>query len=451
MRVRPAVLLGAGCAATWAYLMLGHGRFWQGGPVLAPDRPLRPPPVTVVVPARDEAEGVERALRSLLAQEYAGELRVILVDDGSTDGTGAIARALADPRLTVIDGAPRPRGWSGKLWALSQGVAAAGDASLLLLTDADIEHDPRHLATLVAKLERDGLDMASEMVALNCESTAERLLVPAFVFFFQMLYPFARTADPGSRSAAAAGGTVLLRAEALRAAGGLEAMRGALIDDVTLAGRLKRLRGAGGADLARALAAGALGAAVSARGGRVAHGGAHRLRAASLLAGAARGDGGGHGAGLGGAAAAGAARAGARAVARARELGGGRPVLPSDAAALPAVAAVGAAAAGGGRVLHRRHGGLGRGPPSRARRALEAARVHGGEGVREARKSLLFLRKKKQKDLAPFGPNLGARPVSPREAPNPHRDSREQEFFASFFQKRSACLLAFLPCLGMPA
>ncbi len=227
----------------WAYLLLAHGRFWSAGPVLAPAAPRRAPPVAVVVPARDEAGSIERALRSLLAQRYDGPLRIVLVDDGSTDGTGALARALAPhdgTNLQVLDGRPRPPGWSGKLWAVAQGVAASGDAELVLLCDADIEHAPEHLATLVAQMERTGCDMVSEMVALNCESAAERALVPAFVFFFQLLYPFRRVADPASRTAAAAGGTVLIRRDALARIGGIEAMRGALIDDVTLAGLVKR-------------------------------------------------------------------------------------------------------------------------------------------------------------------------------------------------------------------
>jgi hopene-associated glycosyltransferase HpnB len=137
-----------------------------------------------------------------------------------------------------VRGAAHPPGWSGKLWALSQGIAESSD-ELLLLTDADIEHRPAHLATLVAKLKADRLDMVSEMVALNCESLPEHALVPAFVFFFQLLYPFAWVNDAANPMAAAAGGTVLIRADALRRAGGLEAMRGALIDDVTLAKRVK--------------------------------------------------------------------------------------------------------------------------------------------------------------------------------------------------------------------
>ncbi len=230
----------------WAYLLLGHGRFWQAGPVLRPAYPAGAPAVDVVIPARDEAEGIEAALRSLLAQDYAGPLRIIVVDDGSTDGTGRIARGVGTPgsagtglaRATVLDGAARPAGWSGKLWAVSQGVDHT-TADLILLTDADIVHAPAHVATLVARAERDGLDLVSEMVELRAESLAERALVPAFVFFFQMLYPFARVNDPASRTAAAAGGTMLLRRRALERIGGIAGLRGALIDDVALAARVK--------------------------------------------------------------------------------------------------------------------------------------------------------------------------------------------------------------------
>jgi hopene-associated glycosyltransferase HpnB len=227
----------------WFYLLALHGRFWSAGPVLGAAQAAATPAVCVVVPARDEAETIEAALRSLLAQDYPGTLGVVLVDDRSSDGTGALARAIGDARLTVIAGAPRPEGWSGKLWAVHQGAAAAGDAPVLLLADADILHAPDHLSSLMAKMQRDGLDLVSEMVALNCVSAAERWLVPAFVFFFQLLYPFAAVNDPGSRTAAAAGGTMLVRSAALARIGGIAALRGALIDDVTLATRIKRSGG----------------------------------------------------------------------------------------------------------------------------------------------------------------------------------------------------------------
>jgi hopene-associated glycosyltransferase HpnB len=232
-------LLSALALLIWLYLLLGHGRFWQGGPVLPPDRPAVASDVAVIVPARDEAAFIGTTLRSLLTQDYPGLLRVILVDDASTDGTGEIARSLADSRLTVITGAPRPAGWSGKLWAIAQGIEAAPEAAFVLLTDADVEHEQSHLATLVATAERDDLDLVSEMVTLRCVGLAERALVPAFVFFFQLLYPFAWVNDPLRATAAAAGGTMLLRRRALARIGGIEAVRGKLIDDVALAAKVK--------------------------------------------------------------------------------------------------------------------------------------------------------------------------------------------------------------------
>ena len=237
---------GAGvtlCAALavliWGYLALCHGQFWQAGPFLPDARPSVTPAVSVVVPARDEAPVIASCLASLLAQDYAGKLRVILVDDRSGDGTGAIARAIIDPRLTVIAGREKPAGWSGKLWAVAQGIAATEDA-LILLTDADIVHQTGHVGALVAHAESRQLDLLSEMVILNTDSFAERALVPAFVFFFQLLYPFARVNDPRRATAAAAGGTILLRRAALARIGGIAAIRGALIDDVTLARAVKR-------------------------------------------------------------------------------------------------------------------------------------------------------------------------------------------------------------------
>ena len=232
------IAVAAAALLAWIYLALLHGRFWQTGPRQAAAAPDPAPPVAVVVPARDEAALVARSLGSLLAQDYPGPLRVVLVDDGSTDGTGEIARGLADPRLSVIDGAPRPSGWAGKLWAVEQGVSATNEA-LVLLTDADIEHAPGHVSSLVGHLSASGCDMVSEMVALHCRSVPERALVPAFVYLFQLLYPFARVNDPRRSTAAAAGGTVLIRRAALARIGGIAAIGGALIDDVALARAVK--------------------------------------------------------------------------------------------------------------------------------------------------------------------------------------------------------------------
>ena len=220
----------------WLYLFLAHGRFWSSEPELAPAAPAECPDVDVVVPARDEAQTIGPVIASLLAQDYAGKFRIFLVDDDSADETAL--RAGSAPNLYVIRGAPKPAGWSGKLWALQQGVAASA-ASVLFFTDADIVHDPRHLSTLVARLSEPGVAMVSEMVRLNCTSLAERALVPAFVYFFQMLYPFARVNDPRSRVAAAAGGTIMIRSEALERIGGIAAIKNALIDDVALAKAVK--------------------------------------------------------------------------------------------------------------------------------------------------------------------------------------------------------------------
>jgi hopene-associated glycosyltransferase HpnB len=228
----------------WLYLVFAHGRFWSSGPELQPASPAELPEVDVIVPARDEAATIGPVIASLLAQDYAGPLRITLIDDNSTDGTAAAAGT--GPNLRVLRGQPKPTGWSGKLWAVSQGVAASS-APVLLFTDADIVHDTRHLSSLVARLQQPAgrlparLEMVSEMVRLNCTSFAERALVPAFVYFFQMLYPFASVNDPRSGVAAAAGGTVLVRREALERMGGMEAIKDALIDDVTLAKAIKKV------------------------------------------------------------------------------------------------------------------------------------------------------------------------------------------------------------------
>ncbi len=230
--------------AIWIGLLLFRDGFWlardtDGG--VAPSLAVWPA-VTAIVPARDEADVIGRAMASLIAQDYPGAFRIILVDDGSRDGTGAIARraAGASDRLTVIDGAAPPAGWTGKLWAMRGGVAQAGDApAYLWFTDADIAHGPDTLRSLVARSEQRGLVLDSLMAELRCDSVAEKALIPAFVFFFQMLYPFARVNRPGAKMAAAAGGCMLVRRDALARAGGLAAIADAIIDDCAMGAAMK--------------------------------------------------------------------------------------------------------------------------------------------------------------------------------------------------------------------
>jgi hopene-associated glycosyltransferase HpnB len=240
---------GATALVAWLACLADPARAWSFRPVAedAPPPPSPPawPSVRIVVPARDESAVLPETLPALLAQAYAGEWAVVLVDDRSVDGTAAVARALGAAagtgagRLAVVTGAPLPAGWAGKVWALAQGVETAGACDYVLLTDADIRHTPGSLARLVAESEADGLALNSRMALLRCVSAAERLLVPPFVLFFNLLYPMRRVNDPASRVAAAAGGCVLVRRDALVAAGGLVAIRGEVIDDVNLGRALK--------------------------------------------------------------------------------------------------------------------------------------------------------------------------------------------------------------------
>src|SRR5262245_48185760 len=246
--------LAALSLAAWAWLVLAHGRFWLcdqrlEGRDLAP---ARWPAVVAVVPARDEADVLPRALSSLLDQDYPGELRVVLVDDERGDGTADVATRLAKEhaqgaRLAVAHAPPRPPGWVGKMWALDSGLRAALETGpapdLWLLTDADVVHGCDGLRRLAAKLEAERLDLASLMVRLEAERSWSRLLVPAFVYFFQKLYPFPRLNDPRARTAAAAGGCVLVRRLALARAGGIEALRAEVIDDCALGRAVKRSGG----------------------------------------------------------------------------------------------------------------------------------------------------------------------------------------------------------------
>ena len=250
-------ILVAACvlaAAAWVYLLAGHGGFWRtrtrlpGPPAGA--SPLSDaggwPSVVAVIPARDEAAILPQTLPSLLVQEYPGTFSVVLVDDGSGDGTAAVAGSLGRQpgngagRLRVVQSTPLPAGWAGKVWAMAQGVAAAGECDYLLFTDADIAFAPGAVRELVRAAVADDRALLSQMALLRADTGWERWIVPAFVYFFAQLYPFRRVGRPRARTAAAAGGCMLVRRQTLVAAGGLGRISGARIDDIALARLLKR-------------------------------------------------------------------------------------------------------------------------------------------------------------------------------------------------------------------
>jgi hopene-associated glycosyltransferase HpnB len=242
-----ALAIAAATLAAWVYLLLGRGLFWlmreRDDRGLAPE-PSSWPAVAAVVPARNEADVIARSVASLIGQDYPGPLRLVVVDDNSDDGTADAARAAAshaEDRLAVIGGRPLASGWTGKLWAVSQGVERASleQPTYLWITDADIAHGPATLRRLVARAEAGRLTLVSLMARLQTGTWAERMLIPAFVFFFAMLFPFSLVNDPRRRVAAAAGGCMLVRREALEAAGGVASIRGEIIDDCALAARLK--------------------------------------------------------------------------------------------------------------------------------------------------------------------------------------------------------------------
>ncbi|NJK40252.1 MAG: glycosyltransferase [Acaryochloridaceae cyanobacterium SU_2_1] len=246
--------LGILSACIWLGLLTLRGGFWRARPRLEVSSTPQPagdwPTIWAVIPARNEASLLPATLRSLLQQDYPGRFEICLVDDQSTDETQAVALQVAtslgkDNALRVITTPPLPPGWSGKLWAMHTGIQTALEAAApqepdyFLLTDADIFHDPDNLRSLVSKAQAEQLDLVSLMVLLRCKSLWERLLIPAFVFFFQKLYPFAWVNRRDKAMAAAAGGCILVRAQVLAQAGGIEVIRSALIDDCALAAAIQ--------------------------------------------------------------------------------------------------------------------------------------------------------------------------------------------------------------------
>lgn len=246
-------------ALAWAWLLAFRGLFWKIDAIPAAPEPARWPEVVAVIPARNEAVCIGDTVRSLLTQTYPGTLSVVVTDDSSEDGTADKARAAAlalgaAERLTVVSAPPLPEGWSGKMWAQEQGLSEAArahpGAELYLLSDADITHGTGQLRRMVARLEAQRLDLASLMVHLSTDSPVEKAVVPAFVFFFRLLYPFRWVADQTRATAAAAGGYMLIRRTMLERIGGISAIRDALIDDCALALKVKRAGGRLTLDLA---------------------------------------------------------------------------------------------------------------------------------------------------------------------------------------------------------
>ena len=233
------------CLLSWVVLLWARADFWRIETWAVPAVPAHWPAVVAVVPARDEAAGIGTTVTSLLSQDYPGSFRVVVVDDHSTDGTADAARAAAQSlgasdRLQVIAGQDLPLGWTGKVWAMEQGLNAVDEGTQwVLFTDGDIEHAPGQLRELVARGQWQNCDLVSLMVRLSCVSWVEKTLIPAFVYFFRMLYPFRLIADPGSTIAGAAGGVMLIRREFLTKLGGMSVLKGAMIDDCTLAKQVK--------------------------------------------------------------------------------------------------------------------------------------------------------------------------------------------------------------------
>lgn len=247
------IVIALAALAAWLYLLIFNSGFWrltEHDSRFVPAGATAPEDahVVAIVPARDEADVIAASVASLLAQDFSGRFDVVLVDDDSADGTADIARAKAAElgaadRLTVLQSRGPDDGWTGKIAAMHRGFThvrgLASQPDFVLFCDADIEFEPHVLARLVAGASARGSVLSSLMVKLRCESMAEKWFIPAFIFFFQKLYPFRAINNPESKAAGAAGGVMLVRPEALAKAGGLPAIRGALIDDCTLGALMK--------------------------------------------------------------------------------------------------------------------------------------------------------------------------------------------------------------------
>ena len=235
----------------WLYLAFLRGNFWRLEEDHLEPKPLEKwPRVVAIVPARNEAATIARAITSLLSQEYPGEFEIIVVDDQSDDGTASLARKAAEEtgttqRIIVHSAAELPQGWTGKLWALNEGISVTSEKApgFFWFTDADIVHAPDTLQRLVTRAETESLDLASLMVLLQAKTFPEKLLIPPFLYFFLMLYPPRWIADPQKRTAGAAGGCILLRRAALERIGGFASIRNEVIDDCALARAVKRTGG----------------------------------------------------------------------------------------------------------------------------------------------------------------------------------------------------------------
>jgi hopene-associated glycosyltransferase HpnB len=246
-----SIYLAAIPFAIWFYLLLARGSFWKVQEDDTAPQPLEHwPRIVAMVPARNEAETIARVVGALAKQDYPGEFSIVVVDDHSEDATAALALQAAEEsgatsRLLLHAAAPLPSGWTGKLWALNEGISLAAEKApaFYWFTDADVVHAPDTLRRLVFRTEQDVLDLTSLMVLLQAKTFPERFLIPPFLFFFLMLYPPRWIANPKARTAGAAGGCILLRRTALDRIGGLVAIRNEVIDDCALARAVKKSGG----------------------------------------------------------------------------------------------------------------------------------------------------------------------------------------------------------------